>query len=570
MSWLPVHYGWQECVAVFCPADVGTSRVCDQCTRTQTAYCGFARATCENSALCFWNATSAACFELGTTRSPVTAAMRACSACRGYWSGGSCNTCDAPTGANCSSSGGAIGCDGRETQFGQAGIRVVDKCGVCGGGDACYGCDGVLGSNAKLDKCGVCGGTGVCTKANQAISIKYMVGAKGTTSAAESGAAQYGGMLLDPTFDFSKSETQWAINDVCEAVHRQTTGDNTKALLTTCIVRDFKVWVARTAVRAAYNLSFVSAFPVVHTDKYWASFLLFKYAEEAQRLSEVAFTTSNSSDRENFRVAFVTFSLDAQYDHGEDYTQLLFLKRRFDVLTQSMSVAMKTSVVMAADRWVSLATEQQSRSGIAWAIALGFFMFMALVHIMTCSVAMTAAALLSVGGTVLVAMSFFTALDYRLGAVEQLGASLLLGFSAEHAIHFVVAYLDVVQGSQSHLFARETTRLQAFRGALTKTGAAIVSSTLAVTLAAVLYLWSDVLVFRRAASISIIAVCVSMVFSLVFLGAFTCVMAPIATYRLGTIMATLTFIWLCVAVIAVIAMAIAGTQRPDGAPAVPT
>ena len=38
----------------------------------------------------------------------------------------------------------------------------TDQCGVCGGDDACVGCDGEPNSGAEVDDCGVCEGDNTC------------------------------------------------------------------------------------------------------------------------------------------------------------------------------------------------------------------------------------------------------------------------------------------------------------------------------------------------------------------------------------------------------------------------
>jgi hypothetical protein len=38
--------------------------------------------------------------------------------------------------------------------------KIIDKCGVCGGTDACIDCRGVAFGSFEKDLCGVCGGNG--------------------------------------------------------------------------------------------------------------------------------------------------------------------------------------------------------------------------------------------------------------------------------------------------------------------------------------------------------------------------------------------------------------------------
>lgn len=50
--------------------------------------------------------------------------------------------------------------------------KTKDSCGVCGGDDACVGCDGKAHSNMKTDSCGVCGGNDDCFT-SQSIIAKF-------------------------------------------------------------------------------------------------------------------------------------------------------------------------------------------------------------------------------------------------------------------------------------------------------------------------------------------------------------------------------------------------------------
>src|SRR5206468_4051740 len=55
----------------------------------------------------------------------------------------------------CGGNDACIGCDGVPN----SGV-MLDQCGVCGGNNDCAGCDGVPNSGAVIDVCGNCGGNG--------------------------------------------------------------------------------------------------------------------------------------------------------------------------------------------------------------------------------------------------------------------------------------------------------------------------------------------------------------------------------------------------------------------------
>ncbi|MDP7040112.1 MAG: hypothetical protein QGI45_13205, partial [Myxococcota bacterium] len=77
---------------------------------------------------------------------------------------GSCEFVGCTVGAACNYNSNATVDDGSCTLM-EAGKcdcagNVLDSCGVCGGDNACLGCDGVANSGLVQDSCGVCGGEG--------------------------------------------------------------------------------------------------------------------------------------------------------------------------------------------------------------------------------------------------------------------------------------------------------------------------------------------------------------------------------------------------------------------------
>ena len=68
-----------------------------------------------------------------------------------------------------------LGCDGRPNGLfrPQALHAEFDQCGVCGGKDACVGCDKVVNSGKKIDACGVCGGTNACEIKTKDLNVTW-------------------------------------------------------------------------------------------------------------------------------------------------------------------------------------------------------------------------------------------------------------------------------------------------------------------------------------------------------------------------------------------------------------
>jgi len=61
----------------------------------------------------------------------------------------------------CGGDNACVGCDGVPA-LPPAVPKTYDACGVCGGANStCYGCDGVINSGVQYDRCGICNGDGM-------------------------------------------------------------------------------------------------------------------------------------------------------------------------------------------------------------------------------------------------------------------------------------------------------------------------------------------------------------------------------------------------------------------------
>ena len=68
-----------------------------------------------------------------------------------------------------------LGCDGKPNgRFRPQALHAeFDQCGVCGGKDACVGCDKVVNSGKKIDACGVCGGANACEIKTKDLNVTW-------------------------------------------------------------------------------------------------------------------------------------------------------------------------------------------------------------------------------------------------------------------------------------------------------------------------------------------------------------------------------------------------------------
>lgn len=578
--WRADEYDWGACLVLFCSAaDVALGRSCPACIRNVTGWCGahnpphftdpdlvVRQRRCENDPVCMWNLTEQLCFEkYNRTARQLPAA--GCGTCRGYWAGPNCATCTA-TGASCTPAGSAQACDGRVYAHGMP-FPVIDNCGTCGGRNQCIGCDGVINSNKVFDVCGVCGGDGACRRGEQSpIDVDFVFGVLNPHSTdAPPELPNYGGTHIATAWDFANPDTARSLKGICRQFREQSTGANTRVRVRSCVVDDYALWLTDVTNLnpwlANSSGAAVGGFPLTLFSDRVRNQVFYHFLQTTNRMSEVGWRTldQNSSD---FKVAYIKVGTTAIAEHGGVTSQILFLQDRFDALAESITSVTGVSTVHTSPRWVSAASIQQSESGLIWATCIGFFVFVSIINIITCSVGTTVIAMLCVGGTMLVSIAFFAAFDFELGAVEQSGVSLVLGISVENAIHLLHSYLDTVHGSQSHLFAVETTRLQSFRGAVMRSGSAIVASSAVGIVVALLHISSDVVPIHRAAQITIIVSLSSLVFSLVFAGALLCLIGPLVDYRFITIAVTLLLVWAAAWGVVVFGLFMGKARGPDG------
>jgi hypothetical protein len=572
------QYDPLTCMGVYCSdAELRADFTCAPCVRTFAGMCGAYMppvnndlisdriALCAADGKCFWNVTAAGCFERVNRSIPVLDTQLYCSTCRGYWLGPSCSACNAPTGVTggCNTDGSITACDGRRYMPGQE-FPVVDSCGVCGGTNRCVGCDGAIsGTPAVVDRCGICGGDGVCPGEKGPFEVKLTYGIMPLPA---SDPSDYGGASLVPSFNFASSFSQYRFVEVCRQIRDHTTGDNTQADLLSCPYLEMEKWIRLPENLAKLGLRDQVAFPG-NLDEKFITRALYTFVMDTNRQHDVGFSSNQPTDPD-FRVRFMTMRLRALAEHNGNADRLLFLAQRFDVLATSIAGVTGAFTMQISDKWIEAHTELQSRAGLAWSSCVGFAVFLMVMHILTCSITTTIIAALAVGFSFIVSLAFFSAFGFTLGAVEQLGISLLLGMAVEHTIHFLDTYLDTVQGAQSHLFAREVSRLAALRTAFAQSATPILASSVTTVLVAIMYASSPVQPFRRASEIAIIVTLVSLCTSLVVVGAFLVMAGPIATFRIVTIAVTILIHWIAAWGVVVLALYLGKVRAPDGTTAV--
>ena len=450
---------------------------------------------------CEWDPLRSSC----VSGWPLNFAPPSACECKGLWRGGACTTCattDTRVGVSCNDAGEVVGCDGETGPLNQ--LKVVDSCGLCGGNSQCRGCDGIPGSLKIVDNCGECGGNNDC------------YGAPTETVTIVHGLSLTGGSIK---IDITDAATQAHLNHTCVTL-TSLDGILTDDKRSTCIWADFARWLT-TKTRS--------------TDSSMTT-LAFEFVAETGRYSEMGFTTANLVDKP--QVTYIANTLKTRDVRVSD--PLPKLAAKYSTWTgvvsdlnnpRVMPLGRQPAVAMASVGWVRLFTLRATLEGTVFSLVLGLLLFAVVMGAATCSPTMTLAAVLVLSSSVLTVTASFYIAGYQLGIVERLTATFILGLSGEQLVHLAEGYMEHLHTCQSHLFARETTRLQSISGMFRRVGRSLLHSTVTLFLCSCFLFAARLVLYRRVAAVMLISLVSTIIHSMLFFPAILVAFGPTASFR---------------------------------------
>ena len=484
------HYSYFQCRDLFCsPSEVvnftTVTASCSLCELGRTVSgCSPATRTC---AVDSYNTT---------TPSPL------CHSCRNYFEGADCDTCGAPAGLSCDINGEAIGCDGGRAISGQ--FKTLDSCGVCGGDNACIGCNPSL-PGLSYDLCGVCGGSNDCFKdAPSTIEVMWPI---------------------DPA-DILQSLRGVALN--CTNLQNST------------------------LVLPNPTACSISAFTDSYTgepDTYNVSHALYIHARDKGYIESVIFS-SPLAVAASLRVEYfiATFRSSSVSDDSANSKISVMKWNVRSMLEGSNAVAWSSA-------WVAADIRDAISEDTSVILAVAFVATLAVIGAYSVSFRITVAAFVILALTLL----------WSVGTVKMLGRSLspvdmvviLFAYSMEVSclMYMAEGYVEQLHFTQSHLLAEHTTRIQNVKGMLRRTGVPVLFSSGLVFVASLLLLGPKLVIFNVIGKfMSILSVCTAL-FAVCGFSAVLLIIGPAKSHRRPLFMLASAVLGLCcVAIVAVIAL----------------
>lgn len=532
------QYNLRSCIVANCPlTDVDTNTVCSACSTISWSTSGncsafLSQVTCNADLACFWLAGR--CVNETNPARGVNASEGTCR-CKGAWTGQYCDVCGGPRGSTCTRSGDVVACN-KFVYTDAAAAPAVDACGVCGGNGNCRGCDGLPNSGKRYDSCGVCGGNDACLAAEGAAPVEVT-------------------FFFDTTGHHNFTQVLVGIRDACALLSRYgsesvasspfassaiLSGSSSWFISFTCFVGDY--------VNASPDIGSVT--PAT----------LYAAALQAGRLADTGFETVWSIMNLDFVVVratttkLTTASNDELYSVYED---MLALAGR-------MSVVSGLSVRQTSPVYKNVVSAHVSVESVRFTAGVGIALLFGTVSCVFGSIRLGFFTALMATFVLCATLAGAATQGWDLDSVMQVLVATIVCVAAEHAVHLLDGYQDFLQATQSHMFAVATTRMHAFRGALTRTGLSIFSSAVAVILVCLPYLSSDVQPYRRAAQV-IISIHLTALIGALFLGAKLCVWGPLLIFReLGVTIVMCCVCCTCAGLAVLIIYLAGGVMGPAG------
>ena len=462
--------------------------------------------------------------------------------CHGAWVGPLCDVCGGPPGSVCLDSGDIVACNGRVYTNAQL-APATDACGVCGGDGNCVGCDGVLNSGIFYDACGVCGGNGACLSAAAAapVAVTFLVD---TSHAANT----------------SFHDVMRRLELGCTVLSQMTATGQIRSPLK-CIAADFSNWLETVAGQAyvATSGGAVNASTLQH------------YARSTSRQAEVAFSHARTDPSSEGEPAGVTFMLIVvQLPVVTTSTNSKLFTTYGSMLqaanTMSATIGGGILVIQTSQSWASAVAAAVSSDSLKFSAGIGLAVTFALTAVFFGSLRFAVISTILSGFVLCGTLASAFVLGWDLDSTMQICIAVVLAVASEHVVHLIDGYQDYIQTTQSHLFARGTSRFHCVRGALVRTGLSTVSSTVAVIAVAVMFTNSAIQPFKRAADI-IITLHLLAVLGMIFFCAWANILGSTALVR-SWLLSLIVCAGMCIVVgIIVLALFLSGGVRgPNGDP----
>eukprot|EP01064_Diplonema_japonicum_P035005 TRINITY_DN7420_c0_g2_i1.p1 TRINITY_DN7420_c0_g2~~TRINITY_DN7420_c0_g2_i1.p1 ORF type:complete len:898 (+),score=155.07 TRINITY_DN7420_c0_g2_i1:396-3089(+) len=401
--------------------------------------------------------------------------------CGPFLSGPNCTVCSPlclHIGGSCTPSGTCKMCNNKETY--DATDHWVDSCGVCGPpwpvsqytnkaepNSACMGCDGRLHSDKRMDSCSVCGGNNDCKVAElvdtNTVEVTFVWGIDSARSYKDRLGEH---VVYDKEFNPSDVRCQQHLLDSCRHIAEKVAcSDNEcgvpapaqegadQSAQFECLLQSFETWVREKRTTSAG----LSKYPLHCENRSCAEGLplpssvfeeaiqdwLFEDRRDVMRY--FGFYGALSRPWVTRKLKFIMLPVRTTTDIGESAYSLLQRHNAWDETMDALNHGQARGCLgyQTAPQWPPAFVQVTAINGLAYAIAISLLTSFVIVLMFTCHVWITTLILVTMGSIISGTFSVFWMMGWKVGAVEAVSLSVVIGLSVDYCLHFAEAYTEV-------------------------------------------------------------------------------------------------------------------------------
>eukprot|EP00794_Sanderia_malayensis_P015269 gene15269-16845_t len=213
----------------------------------------------------------------------------------------------------------------------------------------------------------------------------------------------------------------------------------------------------------------------------------------------MAFESTTYTGKSAFQVA-------DDYNNWENFTK--------HVLEQPDIPEMLKSGFQTSYSWVNMFSEIIAVNGAIYGIVMSLIMCLASVVVFTGNFRLSMIVFVTIGGALSLVVAFFYFIGWRLGAIEAISLSILVGTSVDYTIHITEGYVMASTIEDLDGMTNKEIRFKRVRLALSHIGVSIFSSALTTLIAAIPLCLTSIRLFSKFGEILAINTGVSILYTL--------------------------------------------------------
>eukprot|EP00656_Telonema_subtile_P015902 TRINITY_DN18368_c0_g1_i1.p1 TRINITY_DN18368_c0_g1~~TRINITY_DN18368_c0_g1_i1.p1 ORF type:complete len:281 (+),score=23.71 TRINITY_DN18368_c0_g1_i1:127-969(+) len=234
------------------------------------------------------------------------------------------------------------------------------------------------------------------------------------------------------------------------------------------------------------------------------------------------------------KLEWLRVSLSTRVTEGQDYNTMLEQFANFEELRNELYTQINNegNILHVGTAWVVPVMQYSAIRIVRYAVGLCTVAFMGAACVLTMSFRLAAFCVVCIGSSMGTSFLVYFIMDWTVGPIEQLGISVSLAFSAQHALALAVEYSDRLGTSMSPLLSPLQTRQNALRGALVNTVSASLTSLVIALIAALTVVSSIIRVFSRVGVILLVTQISNFLYCFLFLSACILAFGPVTNVNL--------------------------------------